>query len=63
MSARDNILGRIRTALGRNGPLTEQQSAQMRAKLTDHPRGPLPTMQWELLPRFRERFKKTFGHA
>ena len=57
MSARDNILGRIRTALGRNAPLTEQQSAQMRAKLTDHPRGPLPSMNWELLPRFRERCK------
>jgi L-lactate dehydrogenase complex protein LldG len=55
MTARDNILGRIRTALGRNAPLTEQQSAQMRAKLTDHPRGPLPSMNWELLPRFRER--------
>ena len=55
MTARDNILGRIRTALGRNAPLTEQQSAQMRAKLTDHPRGLLPSMNWELLPRFRER--------
>ena len=55
MTARDNILSRIRTALGRNAPLTEQQSAQMRAKLTEHPRGPLPSMSWELLPRFRER--------
>jgi L-lactate dehydrogenase complex protein LldG len=55
MTARDNILGRIRTALGRSAPLTEQQSAQMRAKLREHPRGPLPTMHWELLPRFRER--------
>jgi L-lactate dehydrogenase complex protein LldG len=55
MTARDNILGRIRTALGRSAPLSEQQSAQMRAKLREHPRGPLPGMQWELLPRFRER--------
>jgi L-lactate dehydrogenase complex protein LldG len=55
MSARDNILGRIRTALGRSAPLTEQQGAQMRTKLREHPRGPLPSMQWELLPRFRER--------
>ena len=55
MSARENILGRIRTALGRGGPLTEQQSAQMRAKLKEHPRGPMPSMGWELVPRFRER--------
>ncbi len=55
MTARDNILGRIRTALGRTAPLTEQQSSQMRAKLREHPRGPLPGMHWELLPRFRER--------
>jgi L-lactate dehydrogenase complex protein LldG len=55
MSARENILGRIRTALGRNAPLTEQQSAQMRAKLREHPRGPMPTMQWDPLTRFRER--------
>lgn len=55
MTARDNILGRIRTALGRNAPLTEQQSAQMRTQLKEHPRGPLPSMHWELLPRFRER--------
>ena len=55
MTARDNILGRIRTALRRNAPLTEQHSAQMRAKLIEHPRGPLPSMGWELLPRFRER--------
>jgi L-lactate dehydrogenase complex protein LldG len=27
----------------------------MRAKLTEHPRGPMPSMNWELLPRFRER--------
>lgn len=55
MTARDNVLGRIRTALGRKGPLSEQQSAQMRAKLSRHPRGPMPSMGWELLPRFRER--------
>jgi L-lactate dehydrogenase complex protein LldG len=55
MSARDNILGRIRTALGRSAPLTEQQSAQMRTKLREHPRGPMPSMQWDPLARFRER--------
>jgi L-lactate dehydrogenase complex protein LldG len=55
VSARENILSRIRTALRRSAPLTEQQSGQMRTKLKEHPRGPMPTMNWELLPRFRER--------
>ena len=57
MTARDNILGRIRTALGRNAQLTEKQSAPMRTKLAEHPRGPLPSMNWDPLPRFRERCK------
>ncbi|MCC7548580.1 MAG: lactate utilization protein C [Burkholderiales bacterium] len=55
MSARDNILARIRTALGRNEPLDAQQSADMRTKLRMHPRGPQPDMSWDLLERFRER--------
>jgi L-lactate dehydrogenase complex protein LldG len=66
MTARDNILGRIRAALGRSAPLTEQQSAQMRAKLSEHPRGPMPSMTWDLLPRFRERcesLSSTFDRA
>jgi L-lactate dehydrogenase complex protein LldG len=55
MTARDNILGRIRGALGRAAPLTDRQSAAMREKLRDHPRGPLPAMPWEPVPRFKER--------
>lgn len=55
MSARENILGRIRTALGRSQPLTEQQSAPMRATLREHPRGPMPSMRWEPVARFKER--------
>jgi L-lactate dehydrogenase complex protein LldG len=55
VSARDNILGRIRTALGRSAPATEAQTAAMRAKLREHPRGPQPAMPWEPLPRFKER--------
>jgi L-lactate dehydrogenase complex protein LldG len=55
MSARDNILGRIRTALGRSAPLTDAQTAAMRAKLRDHPRGPQPAMPWESVSRFTER--------
>ena len=55
MTARDNILGRIRGALGRAAPLTDRQSAAMREKLRDHPRGPLPAMPWEPAARFKER--------
>jgi L-lactate dehydrogenase complex protein LldG len=55
MSARDNILARIRSALGRDAPLSEAQSATMRRKLREHPRGPLPAMAWEPLARFKER--------
>lgn len=54
MNGRDRILGNIRTALGR-GPLGERESAAMRAKLSEHPRGPMPTMDWEPVARFRER--------
>lgn len=55
MSARDNILGRIRRALGRAAPLDEARGAGMRARLTEHPRGPLPSMAWEPVARFAER--------
>jgi L-lactate dehydrogenase complex protein LldG len=55
MSARDNILGRIRAALDRETPLTESEATAIRAKLREHPRGPLPAMEWEPAPRFRER--------
>jgi L-lactate dehydrogenase complex protein LldG len=55
MSAREHILGRIRTALGRSGPLTAAQSAAMRERLRDHPRGPQPAMPWETVAHFKER--------
>jgi L-lactate dehydrogenase complex protein LldG len=55
MSARDNILNRVRSALGRRAPLSESESAEMRAKLREHPRGPLPAMQWDPIARFKER--------
>jgi L-lactate dehydrogenase complex protein LldG len=55
MSARDNILGRVRQALGRKGPFSDADTAAMRAKLRDHPRGPQPAMPWESVTRFRER--------
>lgn len=55
MSARDNILGKIRGALGRSRPMTEAEAAAISAKLRDHPRGPQPAMNWEPVSRFRER--------
>lgn len=55
MSARDNILGRVRSALGRTQPLSEAQSIDMRRKLGEHPRGPQPAMAWQPLDRFKER--------
>ena len=44
----------IRAALGRAAP-SEAQAAALRAKLREHPRGPMPAMDWEPLARFRER--------
>ena len=59
MSARDNILNRVRSALGRSGPPSDAPNdaptAAVRARLRDHPRGPLPSMDWEPLARFEER--------
>ena len=55
MSARDNILRRIRAANGREtGPGTMDRSAVL-ARLQDRNRGPLPTMDWEPVQRFKER--------
>lgn len=54
MSARDNILGKIRDALGRNHSMTDDEAAAMRGKLRDHPRGPQPSMDWEPVSRFRK---------
>ena len=55
MSARENILQRIRAANGRTGALTAAEREAALARLREHPRGPLPDMSWELLPRFKER--------
>lgn len=55
MSARDRILGRVREALGRTGPVAAQDLAAIDAKLRNHPRGPLPAMKWDPLPYFRSR--------
>jgi L-lactate dehydrogenase complex protein LldG len=55
MSARENILQRIRAANGRTGALTAPEREAALARLRAHPRGPLPNMGWQLLPRFKER--------
>ena len=55
MNARDNILGRIRGALGRSQPLSETEAASVRAALRENRRGPGPTMDWEPVSRFRGR--------
>jgi L-lactate dehydrogenase complex protein LldG len=55
MSARDNILKRIRAANGRSGSVTPQEREAVMTRLRAHARGPLPTMDWDPVPRFRER--------
>jgi L-lactate dehydrogenase complex protein LldG len=55
MSARENILQRIRVANGRTGAPTAPEPEAALARLRAHPRGPLPNMGWQLLPRFKER--------
>ena len=56
MNARDRILERIRLALGRGTATAQSESvAAVRDRLSTHPRGPSPAMDWELVPRFRER--------
>ena len=55
MSAREIILKRIREANGRGGAPTATEREQVLSGLRSHARGPLPGMDWEVLPRFRER--------
>lgn len=42
MSARDNILARIRRQQGRSGPTTAEELAQVRANIREHGVGPQP---------------------
>jgi L-lactate dehydrogenase complex protein LldG len=55
MSARENILRRIRAANGRPGAATAAEREAVSARLRTHARGPLPSMDWDPLPRFKER--------
>jgi L-lactate dehydrogenase complex protein LldG len=54
-SARDRILDRVRSALGRNGPLPAATAEALLAHVAQHPAGPRPATDWEPLARFRER--------
>lgn len=55
MSTRDNIMKRIRAANGRSVEASFQEEQIAGRRMRDHDRGPLPTMDWEPLPRFKER--------
>ena len=55
MSARDNILRRIREANGREAGTSAKERNAILARLDAHGRGPLPTMDWEPVQRFKER--------
>ncbi|MGH8629356.1 MAG: LutC/YkgG family protein [Burkholderiales bacterium] len=52
---RDDILARIRAANRRSGAPSAAEREAVQARLRSHPRGPLPTIAGELVPRFRER--------
>lgn len=55
MSARENILRRIRAANGKGGTSSTAEREAVIARLRTHARGPLPSMDWDPVPRFKER--------
>ncbi len=55
MTARDNILFRIRAAQGRNGVPDDAEREAVRAYIRAHPQGPRPASGQERVARFRER--------
>ena len=56
-TSRERILGSIRTALGRAGPVPERDAAAERERLQAHPVGPRPMLDWDPVARFCERAK------
>jgi L-lactate dehydrogenase complex protein LldG len=54
-SARERILGKVRSALGRSGPLPDAQAQEMRAYIDQRAAGPRPKSDWNPVERFRER--------
>jgi len=55
MSARENILMRIRAHQGKGGAPTAAERDAVRAYIGAHPQSARPRMEWDLLARFRER--------
>ena len=57
MTARDNILARIRKLQGRDGATSEAELAQVRAVMAEHRVGAHPAMPWtDSVQRFKEQF-------
>ena len=54
MTARDNILSRIRAAQGRSGAPDAGERALVAAHISSHPAGPRPQAAWEPVARFSE---------
>jgi L-lactate dehydrogenase complex protein LldG len=55
MSARENILTRIRAAQGRNGASSPAERAAVATHIGAHAAGPRPKSEWEPVARFSER--------
>ena len=55
MSARDDILNRIRAAQGRAGAPAQRERAAVADYINTHPQGPRPKSDWEPVARFRDR--------
>ena len=55
MTARDNILSRIRAAQGRSGAPSARERDAIASHIKAHPQGPRPYSGWEPVARFCER--------
>ena len=55
MTARDNILSRIRAAQGRSGAPSAQEREAIASHIKAHPQSPRPLSDWEPVARFSER--------
>lgn len=55
MTARDNILSRIRAAQGRSGTPGAQERDAITSHIEAHPQSPRPRLDWEPVARFRDR--------
>jgi L-lactate dehydrogenase complex protein LldG len=55
VSARENIIARIRAAQGRSGAPSPAERAAVDVHLAAHPQGPRPRSDWNAIERLRER--------